>query len=824
MSTSRVSAPAAGAGSAALRFLASSRRPALDLAAVAALLLVGIVGFGPTFGTPAYLPAAVGGLVLGLAIAAVAAWRRWGVLVIAGLVIGVYFVFGTPLALPARGILAVIPTLDSLRALAVGVVTSWKELLTTVAPVGVDDSHLIVPFLLTLVAATITASLALRVHPPAWALLPAAAYLGTQIALGTADPAAPLVQGIVFALAAAIWLAVRQAWQPQPAVIPVGEGGEPEGMLARRLVAGAVVLVVATVAGVATTAAVGAGPRYVLRDVVIPPFDVRQYPSPLQSFRGYVRDYPDDALFTAEGLPEGARIRLATMDAYNGTVYNVAEDGAGSSSAFSPVRSAMSPDAQGEEASVHITIAGLQGVWLPDAGAVRSIRFQGPRADELRRAAYYNDSTGTAVVTATLSAGDEYTLDSVLPVQPSDERLADEKFAPLKMPKQEGVPVDFAEIASDIVADANTPIEQVRALEQTLKQDGFFSHGLEGQVLSRAGHGAERIQTLLGGDQWVGDDEQYAVAMALLAGQLGIPARVVMGFYPDEDAPDSGTFTATGDTLHAWVEVAFEKSGWVAFDPTPPEDQVPTDQTTKPKADPKPQVLQPPPPEQEPVDLPPTVPDERGQEDEENPLPAILGIILLALGATAAVVAVVLAPFLVIGALKDARRRRRRQAERPADRISGGWDELVDRASDYGAPLRRGGTRAEDAGVLAPAIEAPQVATLARRADAEVFGPTDPTAEDVDAFWGEVDEIVGGMRQRAGFWGRLRARLDIRTLLAGTRFALPDRRIGRSPRREIAGESAPAPDAAAPRPAGGWAARVRAAAARLRRRTPEDDA
>src|SRR3546814_11116510 len=72
------------------------------------------------------------------------------------------------------------------------VVTSWKELLTTVAPVGTDDNHLIVPFLLTLVAAVLAASLALRVRPPAWALLPVATYLGVQIALGTAEPAVPL--------------------------------------------------------------------------------------------------------------------------------------------------------------------------------------------------------------------------------------------------------------------------------------------------------------------------------------------------------------------------------------------------------------------------------------------------------------------------------------------------------------------------------------------------------------------------------------------------------------------------------------------------------
>lgn len=757
------------------------RRWALDLGASALMLGVGIAGFWPTFGGPVYLVAALGGLVLGLAIAAVGAWRRWGVLVLAAATIVVYFVLGTAFALSQYGIAAVIPSLDSLRRLALGVVTAWKELLTTVAPVGTDDGHLLVPFLLTLVAAVLTASLALRARPAAWALAPAAVYLGVQIALGTAQAAAPLAQGIVFALVATAWLAVRQAWQPARAAVALGgEGGSsPSGMTARRVVAGSVVLAVACGAGVATAALADPNePRYVLRDTVIPPFDVRQYPSPLQSFRAYVRDFPDEPLFTASGLPEGSRIRLATMDAYDGTVYNVAADGAGSSSAFTPVRSAMSPEATGTRASIHVEIGALSTVWLPDAGALTSIEFDGERGEDLRRAAYYNDATGTGVVTTRLTRGDAYTFDTLLPEVPSDEQLADRDFAPLSMPDQDGVPTTFSETAADIVADANTPIEQVRALQQTLSQDGFFSHGLEGQVLSRAGHGAERISTLLNGDQWVGDDEQYAVAMALLAGQLGIPARVVMGFYPDED--QSGpVFTATGDTLHAWVEVAFDGAGWVPFDPTPPEDQVPNDQNTKPRADPKPQVLQPPPPEQEPVDLPPTVPDDRGSEDENENIGAVIGLIALIVGGVLAVLAVLLAPFIVIGLLKGIRRRRRREAPRPADRISGGWDELMDRASDYGSPVRGGATRSEDAVLVGGAFAEPQVATLARRADADVFGPTDPTPEDIDAFWGEVDGIVSGMDRKVSFWRRIRARLNVRSLLADTRFALPAPRARR---------------------------------------------
>jgi hypothetical protein len=300
----------------------------------------------------------------------------------------------------------------------------------------------------------------------------------------------------------------------------------------------------------------------------------------------------------------------------------------------------------------------------------------------------------------------------------------------------------------------------------------------------------------------VGDDEQYATAMALLAREIGIPARVVMGFYPEEDAAGEPVFTATGDTLHAWVEVAFQEHGWVTFDPTPPEDQVPNDQTTKPRADPKPQVLQPPPPPQEPVDLPPTVPDDRESEDESTFDAALLALIVVIGIGVLSVLALLAAPFIVIGALKAARRRRRREAERAADRISGGWDELVDHAKDYGTPVTPGATRAEDAGVVEAAFTEPRVTTLAQRADLEVFGPSEPTPDDVAEFWRQVDEIVGGMGAGRSVVDRLRARLSLRSLLAGTRFALPDRRP-RAPRRprargegrETSSDRAPEPDA-----------------------------
>ncbi|MCE4027429.1 transglutaminase-like domain-containing protein [Microbacterium sp. Au-Mic1] len=767
----RVKAPKEAQAPKAPRARLSPRRVLIDLVAVALLIGVGIVGWWPSFAGGSYLPAAIGGLVLGLGVALLCAWRGWGILPTAGLTLLGYFLFGGALALPQTTLLGVVPTGETLGALSAGAVTSWKAMLTTVAPVAVGDGYALVPFLSALVASVVAGALALRLRRVAWALIPAALHLMLVIAMGVPDPAAPIAQGVVFALVAVAWLALRGIGESADAAVSVAaDGSHSSALRRRRILAGTAVLVVAGLAGTGVAAATTlAEPRHVFRDVVLPPFDVHQYASPLQSYRGYVKDHRKDTLFTVKGLPEGARIRVGTMDAYNGVVYDVSDKGIGSSGAFSPIRDNMSADASGSPATLDVTMDQYTGVWVPDAGEVSSITFAGSDADALRRGTFYNESTGTAVATTKLKKGDTYTVDTTIPKTWTDKQLEGLDFGTVAIPKQAEAPEKLAALASDTVADAKTPIAQVRALVKKFSEEGFFSHGLDGEALSRAGHTEERISTLIGGEQMIGDDEQYAVAMALAARSLGIPVRVVMGFYPDKG--QKGTFSANGDNLHAWVEVNFEKAGWVAFDPTPPKDKVPQDQITKPKVVPKPQVLQPPPPPQAPVDLPPSVPDQRGNQDGPDNLWSILGTILAIGGGVLVVLAILAAPFIVIGAWKAARRRRRRAAALAADRISGGWDELTDRAVDYGARIPAGGTRAEEAQTVATALTVPAVTALADHADAQVFGPTEPTAEDVDAFWREVDGIVAGLGSQSSWRRRMLARLSLRSLLGDSRLS-----------------------------------------------------
>ncbi|HUK56796.1 MAG TPA: DUF3488 and transglutaminase-like domain-containing protein [Nitrospiria bacterium] len=65
--------------------------------------------------------------------------------------------------------------------------------------------------------------------------------------------------------------------------------------------------------------------------------------------------------------------------------------------------------------------------------------------------------------------------------------------------------------------------------------------------------------------------EHYATAMTLLLRSLGIPARYVTGFLPGEWNDFGRYYTVRQSNAHAWVEVWFEHSGWIPFDPTPPD-------------------------------------------------------------------------------------------------------------------------------------------------------------------------------------------------------------------------------------------------------------
>lgn len=735
------------------------RRWVADVPAMLALCAIALVPLSSAWGDVSFWIAAGGGLLVGAAIATVGALRRWAVIVVAAAIVLAYFVVGGALVFPSRSILGFVPTLDIVVALATGVVRVWKESLTLPTPFAGLEAMSVLPLILGLLAGCVSVSLALRLRRFALALLAPAVLLVASIALSTFEGAVPVFVGAAFGVVALAWT----VWRSRRATAE--RASEPAGSPASPRAVGAVaaVTVATVVLGAGATAAVAStltplGDRQVMRDKVVPPLELHDYASPLTAFRKYVKDDADAPLFSVTGLPEGARVRLAALDAYDGVVYTVSGSGSGAGT-FARVGRQIAPVVDGAPARVSVRVGALSGVWLPTVGSLTSIGFEGTDAVDHDAAVHYNAASSTAVLTSGVAEGDTYAFDTVVAAIPTDEELSQTAISAVTTPDPRRVPDDLLAAMDTAVTGAATPLDQIRAIQAYLQTEGFFSHGLEGEVASRSGHGLAREGELFSQPQMIGDDEQYAVAMALMVSQLGLPVRVVMGFSGENEGLSGGTVEVTGEDLHAWVEVPFDGYGWVPFWPTPAEDKVPQEQTPEQRQKPRVLVAQPPDQPQEPAELPPAPPVEDAQSSDR---PADLGWLWFALQITGwSLLAVVLlfGPSLVLGVLRARRRRRRARAHHAVDRIGGGWAELVDTARDAGAPIRVGATRREQGRALDEHFPASGAGDLAVRADAVVFGNGHPRADEVTAFWADIETASRGIGRSLPWHRRARARM-----------------------------------------------------------------
>lgn len=754
----------------------------LDVGAVVALLAVAAMTHGGVFGDLSGYVAALGGVAVGAGTALLAARMRLRApMTVVSVLIG-YLVLGGALALPRTTLAHVVPTLRTLQLLVVGIVTSWKDLLTVQPPAGAFIGPAVMPYLAGVLCSAVAVSVVVRTRRPLWALAPVAVLLLLGILWGSQSAPLALPVGVAWGAIALVWAgscAARQRREGGRGTVEFeGAGRRPR---ARRLVGATVLVVLGSLC--ATTISpvlVEGGHRSVLRDLVEPPLDLREYHSPISLFRTLNTEEADTDQFTVSGLPEDGRIRLATLDAYDGTVFKIAGDAAQAGFRHVGTEFTDTPLAVGASTTdVTVTISGYTGNWVPSGGATRSLDYTSARQDELAEALFYSDSLVTGLSTVPLQEGDTYTAEVVTAREWSDQELEGKAFMQVPLPEDTNVPAAVAEVASTMVADAAAGIGQVRAIQQKLHDGGFYSDGTDG--LSLPGHRADRLEKFLTDDQMIGDDDQYAPAMALMLRSLGIPSRVVMGFHPDEGV--QGEVTITGKETHAWVEVPFDGAGWVAFDPTPPKDQVPQTQVPKPKPNPRPQVLQPPDPPEEPAEVPPDVVEQ--PDDDREPEGSWWDKVLVALEIAGAGL-LVMSPFIAIVVAK-ARRARRRRRRGPQDvRTAAAWEEVVDRATDLGVLVPPKDTRTDQArsidtqlGVTDPTTggtgfhrwDEPRTQTLKLAAllDGMVFGAGALDEESGSRAWAGGSEVISVMRRNVPVLRRLRGTFSTRSLRARRR-------------------------------------------------------
>jgi transglutaminase-like putative cysteine protease len=63
--------------------------------------------------------------------------------------------------------------------------------------------------------------------------------------------------------------------------------------------------------------------------------------------------------------------------------------------------------------------------------------------------------------------------------------------------------------------------------------------------------------------------QQFAFAMAALAREVGIPARIAVGYTAGQPEANGQLWKVTTNDAHSWPELYFQDYGWLRFEPTP---------------------------------------------------------------------------------------------------------------------------------------------------------------------------------------------------------------------------------------------------------------
>ncbi|HST72157.1 MAG TPA: DUF3488 and transglutaminase-like domain-containing protein [Kocuria rosea] len=391
--------------------------------------------------------------------------------------------------------------------------------------------------------------------------------------------------------------------------------------------------------------------------------------------------------------------------------------------------------------------------------------------------------------------GTAYEVRSVAP-EPTAAQLRAAPAAPAGEPLDpfralpEDTPAALRDAAHRHAGSAATAFDQALALQEWLRSDEFRYDVDTPVAQGYDAGGMSALERFL--QERAGYAGHFAPAMAVMARELGIPARVAVGYLPPAQDAAGDPFARPGaDTpvpvrprdAHAWPELWFEGVGWVRFEPTPGTGEVPGYAAETPAEEPTEEPTGTAPPTAEPTQSPS---DDPTSTQTSSPEPAVTGAPTEEAAppgdsddgprawlpwAAAALAAALLALLLALPRLVRDRRRARRvrrladPSAAPGDRALAGWAEVEDLAADHGLARAAAETPRTFVARLAHAV--PPAGESLRRLgdDAERALYAAPgTAWSPGSGPGDVAALRAGLAQRPG---ARRARWLPRSVLRG---------------------------------------------------------
>ena len=303
----------------------------------------------------------------------------------------------------------------------------------------------------------------------------------------------------------------------------------------------------------------------------------------------------------------------------------------------------------------------------------------------------------------------------------------------------------IAAFATETGQSSSSPVPFLQALAAELRSRyslaGAAGSSSSPDAGSSSGTSFSEVLASIIGAQRTATPEQFATMYALIARQLGVPARVITGFHLDAASGaatvPAGQYGVTTAAAATWVELPIRGAGWVVVDPSPSRlsngrqsQKVGAAPSNTPSSLPSQNAL---------------ITDNSGghavaprsktaQPRREHPSP--LPVIGLVVVGSLALLAFVL---LVLLTRKRRRRSRRRRTADPRARLIGAWQESIDVLTESGLDDLTTLTNAEitcAAGTRFGAESAVKAAELGRAANAASYSSTVAISDDdADAAW-----------------------------------------------------------------------------------------
>ena len=259
------------------------------------------------------------------------------------------------------------------------------------------------------------------------------------------------------------------------------------------------------------------------------------------------------------------RWRLMVYDRFDGTDFAPSSDPRENLVAFEgPIEGEQDPDLKVTQVTQEVQIQELGSFWLPAATI--------PVRVDAGRRVLANPTFASLTINQRLREGFSYTVVSQVPQINSDDLRGPIDYGDYPAIRRYldtgNLDGEVRERANAVVEakNADTPFDKALAIQDYLRSKEF-RYNLNVPALSAGGNQLRRFLT----EVREGYCEQFAIAMAMMARQVGVPSRVAVGFTSGE-VVDNNFLQVTTHDAHAWPELWFPDAGWVPFEPTPRAD------------------------------------------------------------------------------------------------------------------------------------------------------------------------------------------------------------------------------------------------------------